>query len=643
MKKFFLLALGLIMTIGAKAEIINLGSLHTLSMTKMIYDGDVLTGTMYVAAHLKIAPNATITLDDAHINPNWLNMHLDAHEGFHGLEATGNATIIVKGTNEVYANGSDYAGIYVEKYCTLTIVGNSPDNSDTLIVFSGGKAAGIGAGRKYYSNILETNHACGGIVINGATILAVGGRDGAGIGGSKETSCGNITINGGNVYAAGGYHASGIGSGTHVQSLGDNYWSTCASITINGGCVIARGGEGAAGIGGGYNSRCGEINISNQVTCLSVIAGDNAPYSIGRGGGNSSNSIVRVMGLTYSAGMETSPFIYPTPVTPTTCPTPANLAVSDITATSVQVQWTRDNTCPFYQLRYWKQYDNDGVYETVENITKPPYTLTGLRPGTTYQVWIVGECDDNVQSTPSGKVAFSTQTSSDPDDFCPKPADVYMANVNTNSAMVMWTPGAKEQTEWILRYYKEGEASSPAYKYPTEPYCTLTNLLSDTKYWVSVRGKCGDGLGNSNFTDYIPFTTGSSGCKTPTNLRYAYLTASTALIEWDEGAYDQDQWYIRWRVANTGTWVGKLAYTPSFLLTSLTPKTQYEVQVYTVCGKGNNSAYTPSLNFTTGPAGQDIDQITNDQLQMTNKVLRDGKLFIEINGHVYDAQGKEVK
>ena len=643
MKKFILLALGLIMTLGINAEVINLGSLHTLSMTKMIYDGDVLTGTMYVAAHLKIAPNATITLDGAHINPNWLNMHKEAHEGFHGLEATGNATIIVKGTNEVYANGSDFAGIYVEKYNTLTIVGDSPDNSDTLIVCSGGKAAGIGAGRKYYLNIMETNHACGNIVINGATVFAVGGRDGAGIGGSKETSCGSITINGGNVYAVGGYHAAGIGAGTHDQSAGSDYWSKCGNITINGGNINVRGGEGAAGIGGGYNSTCGDIIITKGVTSLQVVAGTNAPYSIGRGGGNSSNYQIRVLDLAYSEGMTTSPFIYPTPVAPTSCPAPTGLAVTNPTATTATVQWTRDNSYQFYELRYWKQNDHDTEYEKVENLTTSSYTLTGLRPGTPYQVWIVGECDDNVHSNPSGKVAFTTQTSTNADDFCPQPTDVYMANVNANSAIVMWTPGSKEQTEWILRYYKDGESSSPVYKYPTEPNFTLTNLLSDTKYWVSVRGKCNDGETFSTFTDYISFTTGSAGCKAPTNLRYAYLTASTALIEWDEGAYDQNQWYIRWRVAETGTWVGRLANTASFLLTSLTPNTAYEVQVYAVCGEGNNSAYTPTLSFTTGPAGQDIDQITNDQLQMTNKVLRDGKLFIEINGHVYDAQGKEVK
>ena len=39
----------------------------------------------------------------------------------------------------------------------------------------------------------------------------------------------------------------------------------------------------------------------------------------------------------------------------------------------------------------------------------------------------------------------------------------------------------------------------------------------------------------------------------------------------------------------------------------------------------------------------DIDQITNDELRMTNKVIRDGVLLIERNGKTYNAQGAEVK
>ena len=38
-----------------------------------------------------------------------------------------------------------------------------------------------------------------------------------------------------------------------------------------------------------------------------------------------------------------------------------------------------------------------------------------------------------------------------------------------------------------------------------------------------------------------------------------------------------------------------------------------------------------------------IDEITDDELRMTNKVIRNGVLFIERNGKTYNAQGAEIQ
>jgi hypothetical protein len=42
-------------------------------------------------------------------------------------------------------------------------------------------------------------------------------------------------------------------------------------------------------------------------------------------------------------------------------------------------------------------------------------------------------------------------------------------------------------------------------------------------------------------------------------------------------------------------------------------------------------------------ANEGIEQITNHKLQITNKVLRDGVLYIERNGKTYNAMGTEVR
>ena len=64
--------------------------------------------------------------------------------------------------------------------------------------------------------------------------------------------------------------------------------------------------------------------------------------------------------------------------------------------------------------------------------------------------------------------------------------------------------------------------------------------------------------------------------------------------------------------------------------------------------EGSVQAYKDDSNWGKRPIFpisqyQAIEQITNDELRMTNKVLRDGILLIERNGKTYNAQGVEVK
>ena len=193
-------------------------------------NGDVLTGTLGANVKISIADGATVTLDGATINgPN------DYDYKWAGINCEGDATIILKGVNNVRGFCQEYPGIYVPVGKTLTIKGDGSLNAS-----SNGMAAGIGSGR-------NSSRACGNIVISGGTINATGGDDAAGIGSSEKSSCGSITINGG---------------------------------TIN-----ATGGSSAAAIGSGYSASCGDITITDGVTSVTATKGRNAPHSIGKGAG----------------------------------------------------------------------------------------------------------------------------------------------------------------------------------------------------------------------------------------------------------------------------------------------------------------------------------------------------------------------
>ena len=247
-----------------------------------LQDGDIVSGTGGANTRLKIADGAVVYLRDV------TNTDITQEASIPGIKCLGDATIILSGTNNVTGRWNA-AGIFVHEGKTLTIMGVG-----SLHATGGGDGAGIGGTK-------ETS--CGNIRIEGGTITATGTGECAGIGSggaySANITCGNITITGGTVTAQGGVYAAGIGSGHASQAK-----NTCGAITISGGTVTATGGKYAAGIGSGngnhnqgnpYVSACGAISITGGT--VEATSGDRGA-GIGGGSDGSFTSISIGSGIT---------------------------------------------------------------------------------------------------------------------------------------------------------------------------------------------------------------------------------------------------------------------------------------------------------------------------------------------------------
>ena len=213
--------------------------LSTLSSDYTAADGETLYGTLAGNYKISIAAGATVTLKDVTI---------DGSGNYAGINCMGDATIILDGTNNVKGYSSDYPGIYVPRYKTLTILGTG-----SLTAIGNGCGAGIGGRSDAY---------CGNIVIEGGTIAATGGTHAAGIGSGGYGSCGDITISGGTVTATGGDEAAGIGSS----------WGSCGKITITDGVTsvtATKGFDAYNSIGAGYQGSCGTVTIGGNVGAIS--------------------------------------------------------------------------------------------------------------------------------------------------------------------------------------------------------------------------------------------------------------------------------------------------------------------------------------------------------------------------------------
>ena len=178
------------------------------------------------------------------------------------IACSGNATIILMGTNSVTAGVGKAAIKIGGSGTTLTITG-----SGSLTATGSHNCAGIGT---------ENNGSGGNIVINGGTVTATGGNSGAGIGTGRAknatNTCGDITINGGTVIAQGGNSGAGIGTGLSSMSSASN--NTCGAITIGTGVISVTAKKSSStpgpnsigkGISASGTQACGTITIGGTI------------------------------------------------------------------------------------------------------------------------------------------------------------------------------------------------------------------------------------------------------------------------------------------------------------------------------------------------------------------------------------------
>ncbi|MBQ3811556.1 MAG: 6-phosphofructokinase, partial [Kiritimatiellae bacterium] len=207
----------------------------------------------------------------------------------------------LSGANRLVSSCTNAPGIHAAAGATLTIDDVQPSDAEpSVLVAEGGyNAAGIG-GSDFENG--------GSIEISGGTVTATGGQFGAGVGGGHGGSGGTIAITDGDVTATGGAYGAGIGGGYGIgyanhpnadggditisggvvkatgsagAGIGGGFHGPGGRIAISGGDVTAVGRSGGAGIGGGYSAAGGDIAISGGD--VTATGGD---YGAGIGGGN---------------------------------------------------------------------------------------------------------------------------------------------------------------------------------------------------------------------------------------------------------------------------------------------------------------------------------------------------------------------
>jgi hypothetical protein len=129
---------------------------------------------------------------------------------------------------------------------------------------------------------------------------------------------------------------------------------------------------------------------------------------------------------------------------------------------------------------------------------------------------------------------------------------------------------------------------------------TITGLNSSTEYQVYVITNCSVTDSVPDATQTVTFTTLVS-CPAPTAISFSNVTTNSADVAWTSVGTTVE-WELEYGyhgfVQGSGTTVPSLT-TQSYTIQNLSPSTQYDVYVRSVCGPGDNSAWTGPVSFHT--------------------------------------------
>lgn len=173
-----------------------------------------------------------------------------------------------------------------------------------------------------------------------------------------------------------------------------------------------------------------------------------------------------------------------------TCSAIFNLTVSGVDTARANLSWTYEGTPDHFEVEYGVQgfVQGEGTSVTVGNSS---HLLTGLTPGTNYDVYVRCVCDDDLFGE-WAMATFFTDTLDAPviEDTCGAVLNLTVTNVDTTHANLSWTyEGLPDhfEVEYGEQGFAQGEGTTISRYSNSLP---LQDLTPGTNYDVYVRCVC---------------------------------------------------------------------------------------------------------------------------------------------------------
>jgi hypothetical protein len=284
---------------------------------------------------------------------------------------------------------------------------------------------------------------------------------------------------------------------------------------------------------------------------------------------------------------------------PVNCIVPYGLSVSNITSSSVQINWTAFVAADTFRVRYRLNGTGPYFYKDVNGsggITNT--TLTGLLPSSLYTYQVSSVCN----GSGSGYSSTGNFTTIGGAVACGIPSGLSATSVTSSTAQINWATTVTADT-FRIRF---AETGTSAYRYldvnGSSYSAVISGLTPLTAYDVQVSSVC---LGTGNgYSSAIIFgtTAGSIPCATPYDLNTTSILPNSATISWTPDV-SADSFMIRYSVQGTTNYnwkkISGAGSVNSTSLTGLQNNTAYQWQVRSICNGVTISVYSGSYSFNT--------------------------------------------
>jgi len=273
------------------------------------------------------------------------------------------------------------------------------------------------------------------------------------------------------------------------------------------------------------------------------------------------------------------------------CEAPKTINVNNVTETTASVSWMGQNpTVQSYAVRYRK------VSESTWTETNAYYNginLSSLSADTNYELQVASICE-GVQGDFSTVKTFKTQAAL----ACEAPSAIGVNNITPNMARVYWGNPSNVPQSYVIRYRKVSDSTWVGTVSNFANTRDLVSLSADTEYEVQVASVCNGS--QSSFSASQNFKTKMSvPCAVPSRIEINSVTESSASIRWRDLGYVAQTFKVRYRKTAESAWTETTAYYDGINLNGLSPDTEYEIQIASVCFSGDQSDYSTSVNFKT--------------------------------------------